>query len=77
MADARTLASGVHVPSVFLPKHSVGMVHALEFALEFKAWADAQRQLTWEAIATRWGVSRATAYRWLGAYQRVRERAAA
>lgn len=39
-------------------------------------WAIVQRApITWEAIATRFAVSRATAYRWLAALEDARQRA--
>ncbi len=41
--------------------------HIFDRAEEFTRWAEAQRTpLTWQRIADRFDVSRATAYRWLG-----------
>lgn len=61
-----------------LPANAQGMCTALEFALAFHDWASAQVQaVTHEMIKARWGVSRATAYRWLAAWRATQERRAA
>ena len=65
------------IPAMHLPAGSIGMVCALEFAMEFRKWADAQHALTADAIKARWQVSRATSYRWLSAYRNVVSREAA
>lgn len=59
-----------------LTPSTYGMCTALEFAMEFRRWADAQTSITPESIANRWAVSRATSYRWLASYNAVREREA-
>ena len=56
-------------PSIHLGEHNFGMYRALDFALAFLTWADAQREVTVEAIRERWGVSRATAFRWRLSYR--------
>ena len=53
-----------------------GMVSALEFALAFHDWA-LVNSVTVESIRSRWGVSRATAYRYLNAWRAIQERRAA
>lgn len=63
--------------AVALRKLPCGMQTALEFAMEFRDWADRQHAVTVESIRARWGVSRATAYRWIGAYRAVTDRKAA
>lgn len=63
-----------HVPGVHPPS---GMASALEFAMEFRTWADSQDDVTADRIVKRWGVSRATAHRWRSAYEAVKERAKA
>ena len=50
-----------------------GMASALEFALAFNDWALANK-VTVESIRSRWGVSRATAYRYLNAWRAIQER---
>ena len=52
------------------------MLSALEFALAFHDWALANK-VTVESIRSRWGVSRATAYRYLNAWRAIQERRAA
>ena len=52
------------------------MVSALEFALAFHDWA-LVNSVTVESIRSRWGVSRATAYRYLNAWRAIQERRAA
>lgn len=64
-------------PANRLPAGAHGITSALEFAMEFRRWADAQREVTAASIYQRWGVSPATGNRWLGAYRAVREREAA
>lgn len=63
--------------TIRLGEHNYGMATALEFAMEFRRWADAERQVTPAKIQTRWNVSRATAYRWNLSYQAVIGREAA
>lgn len=43
-----------------------------EAAIRFIDWADAQRQLTAEKAINRFGLQRATAYRWVRAYRSAR-----
>lgn len=53
-----------------VPDQAVGMLHSLEFALTFMVWAEERGdRLTWQAISERWGVHRATAYRYLAAWK--------
>ena len=52
------------------------MVSALEFAFAFHDWA-LVNSVTVESIRSRWGVSRATAYRYLNAWRAIQERRAA
>ncbi len=64
-------------PAIHPPKGAEGMLSALEFALEFAEWAkDRGDRLTHKAIAERWEVDRATAYRWLGAWRAFQDRRA-
>ena len=56
-----------------LRRFPTGMVSALEFALAFHDWALVNR-VTVESIRSRWGVSRATAYRYLNAWRAIQER---
>ena len=65
------------VPAVHIAPHAMGMASALEFALEFGEWASECRHLTPELIQRRWGVSRATSYRYLTAWNAVQGRRAA
>lgn len=66
------------VPAVRLPPNAVGMLTALEFALAFNDWATTPGQaVTPDTIRDRWGVSRATAYRYLRSWQMTQERRAA
>ena len=53
-----------------------GMVSALEFAFAFHDWA-LVNSVTVESIRSRWGVSRATAYRYLNAWRAIQGRRAA
>lgn len=43
-----------------------------EAAIRFIDWADSQRQLTAEKVIARFGLGRATAYRWVRAYRDAR-----
>lgn len=53
-----------------VPRSCVGMLHTLEFALSFTAWARSlTTPITWQAIAARWDVHRSTAYRLIGAWK--------
>ena len=56
--------------------HGQGMLTVLEFALAFNDWALANK-VTVESIRSRWGVSLATAYRYLNAWRAIQERRAA
>lgn len=57
------------VPQV--PGVAVGQLCGLEFAFEFLLWAQQRSGVPeWRAIAARWHVSRATAYRYRAAYAR-------
>lgn len=47
----------------------------MEATIRFVDWADEQRHLSYSAIAARFGVNRATAYRWLSAYRAARGQA--
>lgn len=61
-----------------IPKTAVGVVSSLEHAWAFHDWAIVPGQaVTHETIMARWGVSRATAYRWLAAWNATLERRAA
>ena len=53
-----------------------GMASALEFVFAFHDWA-LVNSVTVESIRSRWGVSRATAYRYLNAWRAIQERRAA
>ena len=55
-----------------IPKQEVGMTNVLHFAFEFIQWADEKTRVTAEDIRDRWGVSRATSYRYLAAYRAFR-----
>lgn len=47
-------------------------MHQLEFAMRFLCWASTfRRPITRDDIVARWDVSRATAYRYLAAYERA------
>lgn len=46
-----------------------GPASSFEVALRFVLWAGQQQHLTWQAIANDWGVSKATAYRWLAGWR--------
>lgn len=58
------------------PPGEAGMLNSLEFALRFNAWAESMKGgVTVDAIKSRWGVSRATAYRWFNAWRAFKEAA--
>ena len=63
-------------PSPRVTPTDQGMLTALEFALAFNDWA-LVNSVTVESIRSRWGVSRATAYRYLNAWRAIQERRAA
>lgn len=46
-----------------------GPASSFEVALRFTMWAGQQQHLTWHAIHDEWGVSKATAYRWLAGWR--------
>lgn len=49
-------------------KGCVGIASAFELAIRFTEWAKQQHKVTHLSIMRDWGVSRATAYRWLRSY---------
>lgn len=52
-----------------------GTATVFELAIRFHEWADQLRvPLTADLIKKHWGVSRATSYRWLSAYNAARAR---
>lgn len=53
-----------------------GLASTMELAIRFHLWASEQHQLTAKSIQQTWGVSRATAFRWLAAYRAATGRAA-
>lgn len=55
-----------------IPKNTVGLVLAFEFVMDFLKWAQSCDP-TPKQIQERWGVSRATAYRYYSALHRWRE----
>lgn len=61
-----------------LPPSCVGMLNTLEFAWAFMTWADAAgSRLNWRMVVERWGVSRATAFRYLSAWRAFKDARAA
>lgn len=56
-----------------LPKDVPGLVNALHWAIQFTSWAATLRNPpTWQQISERFGVSRATAYRYRSALEAAR-----
>lgn len=61
-----------------MPKNSVGFLNMMQFSLSFLEWANSRRTaITWEMIRDDWQVHRATAYRWLAAWNAFQEMRAA
>ena len=61
-----------------LPRGVPGFLTALEHAFAFQDWATHPGQVVnADTIRDKWGVSRATSYRWLRAWQMAQERRAA
>lgn len=64
-------ANGLKMP---LPKNVPGLVNALHWSIQFTSWAATLRQPpTWQQISERFGVSRATAFRYRAALLAARE----
>lgn len=63
----------IRVVATGIPEHAQGARIALEFVAEFLLWANGTTP-TPAAIQTRFGVSRATAYRYRLAYQSLLEK---
>lgn len=63
---------------VHIPKHCVGMLNSLEFTMEFLEWVGSlPDEPTPESIQARFGVCRATAFRWRSAYRAFQKRRSA
>lgn len=51
-----------------------GALTSMESVAEFMDWAVSRKRVTWEDVRDRYGCSRATAYRWAGAWRAIQER---
>lgn len=51
-----------------------GALTAIESVAEFMDWAESRKRVTWEDVRDHYGCSRATAYRWAGAWRAIQER---
>lgn len=72
MAKPRRFSKLWRVPSGAMPKSCVGIASALEFVLSFVRWAQGlPGDPTVQQIQQHFDVSRATAYRWRGAWLAV------